>query len=205
MKIKGPLATLVMLLPVAILAAGGLLSFKQFNRHKALVEEEKQIKLGIQTIQQNMAALKSLNDFDKFAATPRSEAEQANFIDMLQLIAGETGVKLESFRALPSPPAPAPQVKEGEKPPPVSKYQPIPTAITIVGKFEQTRSFAYSLMRTDRLLNTSQIRWERDRENTFTKLSFVVTRYVRDATPEEVAAYIKEEASKPKPVIMREQ
>ncbi len=204
MKVKGPLATLIMILPVVVLVIGGLLSFKQYNRLKMLAQEEKDIRQDIITVLQNMAALKSLDDFDKFAATPRSEAEQAGFIDMLQLIAGETEVKIESFRKLPSPPKPVAKAKEGETPPPASKYQPIPTSITIVGKFEPTRSFAYSLMRTDRLLNTSQIRWERDRENQFTKLSFIVTRYVKDATPEEIAAAIKEAASKPKPTIMRQ-
>lgn len=199
MKIKGPLASVMMLLPVVILVLGGFLVFKQYNRLKALRLEEKDIRQDINTIQQNLIALKSLNDFDKFAATPRSEAEQAGFIDMLQLIARETGVKIESFRSLPSPPAPKP--KEGEKAR-VIKYQPSPTSITVLGGFDESRNFAYSLMRTNRLLNTSQIRWERDRENRFTKLTFVVTRYVKDATPEEIAESIKEAAKKPKPEIM---
>ena len=133
MKIKGPLATVVMVLPVVILFFGGLLVFKQYNRLKALRLEENDIRQDIKTIQQNMAALKSLDDFDKFASTPRSEAEQAGFIDMLQLIARETGVQIESFRTLPSPLVPVRPVKDGEKAPPPLKYQPIPTGITIVG------------------------------------------------------------------------
>lgn len=55
----------------------------------------------------------------------------------------------------------------------------------VAGTFEQTRDFAYALMRSNRLLNMSQVKWERAQGRDEVRLTMLVVRYINDKAPEE--------------------
>lgn len=181
MKTRGSASGFVLLIPIAVIAIAGYVVFGKYKHIQALKAEQADIRQDIKMIEQNLAALSTLPDYDKFAAAPRSEAEQAAFIESLRLTARDTGVEIESFRTRPAAPKPPP--KEGEPESATARYQPMPTVIVVVGPFAAVRDFAYSLMQMNRLMNTSEVRWELDEARRTTKLSFVVTRYVRDPLP----------------------
>jgi Tfp pilus assembly protein PilO len=183
-KARGSVSGFVLLIPIAVIAIAGYVVFGKYKQIQALRAEQADIRQDIKMIEQNLAALSTLPDYDKFAAAPRSEAEQAAFIESLRLIARDAGVEIESFRTRFAAPRPPP--KEGQPESATARYQPMPTMIVVVGPFAAARDFAYSLMRMDRLMNTSEVRWELDEVRRTTRLSFVVTRYVRDPLPTEI-------------------
>lgn len=184
MKRRYGFTGLFVLLPVAILAVFGYLGYKQKERGEMALLEQKDIRTETAQVRRLMAALQDQPMTDKYIAEPRSEMEQTNYLETLRIQAKDAGVELELF--LSQPPAIIPIDPDSDEELPISSvYQPVMSTVVVIGSYTETRDFAYTIMRADRLLNMSQVKWERVNNSDGIRLRLLVVRYITDILKEE--------------------
>lgn len=169
------------LIPILVLALSAYLAYGQVVRRKAAETEAQALDVGIASSKKLLADMQSQPIIDKEFAVEATAEEQAAFLDLLRVYADAAGANVSKFVNLPPPPAN--QQQQQREPKPKVNITPISTTVEVQGRFDQVRAFAYSLIRTKRLLNMDNVRWRRDQNGPVTTLSFTVTRYVIPPAP----------------------
>ncbi|MGI8922729.1 MAG: hypothetical protein ACR2HJ_01590 [Fimbriimonadales bacterium] len=110
---------------------------------------------------------------DKVPAIPNNPDEQELFLNELRQRAGASHVQVIRWANTS-----AKRAKDKDKNKKLSDITPIASAIEVAGEYSKVRSFMYSLLRSSRLLNVSDLTWQRGSQYPTTRLMFTLTRYV---------------------------
>lgn len=184
---------LFVLLPIAAACVFGYIGYGQYRRVETAKLERTEINADLRNVQQLLAALENQPLINKRVSAVRTEEEQANFLDNLRIHAANADVRVELFVAQ------APAIRpEGQAPPPgeadTTRYLPMLSTVTVVGSFENTRAFAFAIMQSDRLMNMSQVKWDRITASGDLRLNFLLTRYVTEFDVSAEAGQIEADA-----------
>lgn len=175
------LAALVV--PIVCLVVGVGVALSQYFRLRSLEQERTQVQSTLTFVQQLIADLNAQPLVNKKAAVARTPDEQAVFLDLLRMYAAQHHVDLTRWQAMSAPvrqaaPAGAPNAA----PAPVGPL-PMISNVEITGLYDDNRRFLYALLRDERLLNLTNIRWERQSNPArpdLTRVAFTLTRYVSE-------------------------
>lgn len=174
--------------PLVCLAIAVGLGVSQYLRLKSIEQERVQTEGTISFVRQLIADLNAQPIVSKVAAVANTPDEQNLFLDQLRLYAAEAGVDVTRWQtvaapreqvtsATPTTPNPAAATTVPQGPPPLLAN------VEVVGNYDKNRKFLYLLMRAERLMNLSNIKWERAESPRLpqgTRVSFTLTRYVSD-------------------------
>jgi Tfp pilus assembly protein PilO len=165
------------LVPLICLALGGWIAWNQNMRLAAAQVEHDQVAKNLEFQKKMIADIDGQLPPEKDPTVQASDAEQAEFLDGLRTIAGESGVTLTRWSNVAAPP-PDPNKPETGLP---KDVQAMISTLEVNGSYPKVRAFLYSIARAPRLLNFSGIRWSRGGNPDSTLLSVTITRYVSTA------------------------
>jgi Tfp pilus assembly protein PilO len=181
---KSQIGTIIaMVIPIACAIVLGLMSLGQYKRSQLAVQNEQQQQQSVNSLQRMMQTVDIDPLMDKKYALYATADEQAQFLTQLRINAQGAGVKLTQYTNMGEVLPPRPQ--NGQPAQERSTYRPVASTLTVQGPYDGVRNFAYSLLRSDRLINMNGVTWKRDSGGTTSTLSFTLIRYVMD--PETTA------------------
>jgi type IV secretory pathway VirB10-like protein len=161
-------------LPIVALIVGAIAIGSQMmrlrNAERQQTLADKNVKFLEDLIRQDQAQPLG----DKIPALANNPNEQQLFLDELRQRALTSHVQVVRWSNKP-----AKQSKDKDKNAKQAELgiTPLASAVEVAGEYNQVRSFMYSLLRSPRLLNVSELTWLRDQYPT-TRLMFTLTRYV---------------------------
>jgi len=162
-------------LPLAAVIASAVVIGTQVTRLRALENQkviaDKNMLFLEDLIRQDQAQPLS----DKLPAIPNNPDEQELFLNELRQRAGASHVQVIRWANTSAKRAQEGDKGKDKKP---SDITPIASAIEVAGEYSKVRSFMYSLLRSPRLLNASDLTWQRGSQYPTTRLMFTLTRYV---------------------------
>jgi len=166
-----------MVVPIACALIFGLMCQGQYKRRDLAMATEQQNQQQVQALQKMMDTINIDPLINKEIAAENTADEQASFLTQLRVDAQGAGIKLVDYMNggnLPTPP------NGQNQPQPTSHYRQVASTLTVQGPYEGVRAFAYSLLRSNRLMMMNGVTWKRDAEGASTTLSFTLIRYVKD-------------------------
>jgi hypothetical protein len=166
-------------IPLVCLVLGVILIMTQLARVRGLDAEKAQISKNISFVQGLIAQNDMQPLADKEPAIPQTADEQSLFLNELRLHAANARIELVRWANSP-PPA---QQPGAPAPPPSGPTIPIVSSVETAGTYQNLRAFMYSLLRSPRLLNVSNLTWRREDDYPNTRLIFTLTRYVTKPQP----------------------
>jgi Tfp pilus assembly protein PilO len=165
-----PLVRILMfLMPIVV---GGVMLIMNLSANERLQKAEQDqaaLELDRQNLESLMEAMILEPDPEKVPGVARSEEEQARFIEDLKELARTTGCRIDQFTTLPPPPPMEDSI--------LARYHELPTRLVLIGSYEALREFAYAIMRSDRLMNMMNVRWDRVQTGPLSRLTMTITRY----------------------------
>lgn len=168
---------LAIVMPIVALIIATIFTMTQITRMRGLQADKAAVDKDIAFLEDLMQQDQLQPITNKIPAEVISQQEQAAFLNQLRQLAAASGVEIVQWtntaRSLATP-----EPKEGEDPSAASKVQALMCTMNIRGEYARIRSFMYSLLRSTRLLNVSNLTWTRTNEYPRQALTFTCTRYV---------------------------
>jgi len=173
-KIGNLVATII---PVTLALVLGFMCFQQYRRKTDDLAQQAAEQQNVNSLDLILrsADIEPLTG-KKFAVVATLD-EQAQFLTQLRINAQGAGIKMVQYLNMGTIMSHPDPNKPQEA---ASSYRPVASTLTVQGPYTGVRDFAYSLLRSDRLMNMSGITWKRDPEGKTTTLSFTLIRYVTD-------------------------
>lgn len=180
-------------IPALCVVGGGVAISRQVGRAADIRQETGRVERQIVLIEERRRELEKPRAITRYPTVLISEKEQPDFLSLLRLCSGVASVKISRWAngtpisALP-PGTPLPNnasqtpalLLASQLPPGVTA---IPSSIEVTGKYNDVRQFLYLLMRESRLLNLSDLKWQRTDKWPSTRANFNLTRYVTSKPP----------------------
>lgn len=171
------------LVPIAIILVFGLMSMNQSRRRALAEQNQAELQKQVTMLENMKRELESEPITNRVATAEATPAEQAAFLKSLRDYAAAAGVNLTRYSNLGYVRPP----KDGPPTTPTG-IRPIASTVHVTGPFTGVRQFAYSVLRSHRLMSVRSVTWKRLREGPTTELSFTLVRYVTNPAPARAAA-----------------
>ena len=178
MKKSGLGLLLGVLIPLACAIILGVMCFSQYKERDLAEADRDQQQKNVDALNHIMDMVRAEPLMSKHIAAEDTPDEQAAFLTQLRLNAQGAGVKLVQYQNMGHVLAARPDPNQKNQP--QSIYRPVASTLTVQGPYDGVRGFAYSLLRSDRLMNMNGVSWKRDADARTTTLSFTLIRYVTD-------------------------
>jgi hypothetical protein len=171
-------AIIAVTIPLACAIIFGLMCYSQYRDRDLARAAEAQQKSQVDALIRQRETISTQQLTTKHLAALSTPDEQAQFLTQLRMNAQSANIKLVEYRNMGQ--VMARRQDPNQRNASQSIYRPVASALTVQGPYQGVRAFAYSLLRSDRLMNMNGVSWKRDPDGRTTTLSFTLTRYVTD-------------------------
>jgi Tfp pilus assembly protein PilO len=188
---------LTVAMPIGVFLIAAAMIAMQWVQLRGAEDESTQVKANIGFLDNMIASYQTWSAKIPKLADYDTEAEQTAFLTDLRMKAAQAEVEIVKFanvmKAPSSGEAPADPANPNKKSA-IPEITPKSSTVEVAGDYQKVRDFMYAVLRSDRLLNVSNIMWQRTEspeKPKDTKISFNITRYVTRASaaaPQQPAA-----------------
>jgi len=166
-------------IPLACALIVSLMCYSQYRQRDLARQDQDNHQRDVDALQHQLDTISIEPLTNKRFAFEQTNDEQAQFLTQLRMDAQSSGVKLAQYTNMGV-------VFQGQqnqdKNAPQSMYRPLASTLTVQGPYDGVRAFAYSLLRSNRLMNMTGVTWKRDPDGRTQTLSFTLIRYVTNPT-----------------------
>ncbi len=162
-------------IPLACALIVSMMCYSQYRQRDLALQDQANHQKDVDAKQHELDTMSIEPLTNKRFAFEQTNDEQAQFLTQLRMDAQSAGVKLAKYTTTG---VPFQQKHNQDKSGPQSMYTPLASTLTVQGPYDGVRAFAYSLLRSNRLMNMTGVTWKRDPDGRTTTLSFTLIRYV---------------------------